>query len=731
MSQVLSKFLIVSNRLPISVSKTDGKLTFTPSAGGLATAMASLETAPVESRLWIGWPGIAADDLTAGDKRTITRRLKQDGLVPIFLTKAQIKSFYDGYSNDTLWPMFHYFQSYARHQTEHWQAYRQVNQLFARTIAKFADPEATIWVHDYHFMILPKLLRRILPQASVGFFLHIPFPSFELFRLLPNRQELLEGLLGADLIGFHTYDYARHFMSSVLRILGFEHKHGAIMLKDRQVLVDVFPIGIDYDKFVEASDHWLVAAEKDVLHTHYKDQKIILSVDRLDYSKGIAHRLEAFEAFLRQNPRYHKKIVLVVIAVPSRVEVETYKDLRDQIEQTVSHINGKYGTVDWMPISYQFRNLPFEQLVALYNVADIALLTPLRDGMNLVAKEFVASKQHLPGVLILSEMAGAVDELPESLRINPNDQQAIVEALKSALKMPKSEQLQRLKSMQRRLASYTVKRWAKDFLEQLAVSRRDVSWQQNKELSAKTRQQLITDFQRAKRRRLFFDYDGTLRNFVDSPDPKKAKPPKTLLQILKKLSKVPNTDMYIISGRTREALDSWFSSLAINLIAEHGAWIKKDGKWQQTRTSFQTYKAKLLPLLTHYAERTPGAIVEEKTHSIVWHYRNVSPDLAYARGASLRHELHNILQGSDVDIFNGSKIIEIKPKSIHKGAVVAKNHGKDDFILCIGDDYTDEYMFKALPSNAYTIKVGLSETQARFQLGSVEKVLALLKALSL
>lgn len=724
------KFIIVSNRLPVSVSKVEGKLVFNPSSGGLATAMSSLRKGGEDS-LWIGWPGIATDELTAGDKATITRKLREYGCAPVFLSKAQIENFYDGYANATLWPMFHYFQSYALHNTAHWKAYQEVNRQFAKTIARYAAADATIWVHDYHFMLLPALLRKALPRSSVGFFLHIPFPSFEIFRLLPNRKEILEGLLGADLVGFHTYDYARHFMSSVLRTLGYEHKHGSIILKDRIVTVDAFPISIDYKKFATASNDPKVEEEKAILDEHYKDRKVMLSVDRLDYSKGIDRRLSAFEQFLKENPQYHKKVVLVVIAVPSRVEVEQYRQLRESIEQTVSRINGMFATVDWTPISYQFRNLPFEQLVALYVKADVALLTPLRDGMNLVAKEFVTTKQQQPGVLILSEMTGAVDEMPEAIRINPNDQAAIVDAMKLALRMPKKQQLQRLQSMQRRIKQYTVQRWAQDFLEQLSYTKHSQAERSNKLLTPRDKEHIVQAFREAKKRLLFLDYDGTLQNFVTSPDPKKAAPSRSLLHILGKLVDYPDTEVYVISGRTREALDLWFKKTGISLVAEHGAWVKQDGEWMQEQDSFQEYKDVIRPILERHAERTPGAKIEEKTFALVWHFRNVPPDLAYARNSSLKHELNSVLTGTDVGVYSGNKIIEIKPRSIHKGSVVGELYATNpaDFVLCIGDDYTDEDMFKALPDIAYTIKAGLGDTYARFQLPTVEKVHQLLKTL--
>ncbi len=722
-------FIIVSNRLPVSVTKQNGELVFTPSSGGLATAMSSLDAKNADSRLWIGWPGIASDDLTASEKSTITRKLRADNCVPVFLSRDQIKNFYEGYANDTLWPLFHYFQSVAQFDTHYWTAYQAVNKLYAKAVSRVAGPQATIWVHDYHLMLLPLLIRKSIPQSSICFFLHIPFPSYEIFRLLPERQAILEGLLGADLIGFHTYDYARYFMSSVLRTLGYENHNGEIPLDGHVVHVDAFPIGIDYQKFTSALVDPTVKDEITVLRNHYKNQQIILSVDRLDYSKGISQRLRAFEDFLQQNPKYHKKVSLIIIAVPSRTEVQAYKDLRSAIEQSVSRINGSYGTVDWTPISYQFKNLPFEQVVALFAAADIALVTPMRDGMNLVAKEYVASKQYARGVLILSELTGAADELQEAISVSPNDSQALIAAIKTALTMPKGEQERRMRSMQQRISQYTLQRWAKDMIEQLTYTKQLQAGRTNKLLSSQDHAKIVASAKRAAHRMIFLDYDGTLMPFVDSPDAASSKPTTRLMRLLTDLSTLPNTDLCIVSGRSREALQSWFKKLPITLVAEHGAWVRQHGEWAQGLFSFQQYKKVLLPILEHFAERTPGAIIEEKNFALVWHYRNVTPELAYARNASLRHELALVLADTDIGVFSGSKILEIKPREIQKGAAVGEllANNKPDFILCAGDDYTDEDMFTSVPEEAITIKIGQKETAARFQSASIKELRKLLE----
>lgn len=727
----IKSFVVVSNRLPVNVTKVDGVLNFSASNGGLATAMSSLD-ADNADRIWIGWPGIASDDLTPQDKAQIVRKLKPMGCFPVFLSREQVQNFYEGYANDTLWPLFHYFQAHAQFDSAYWSAYKQVNQAYTRAIFKHADANSLIWAHDYHLMLVPQMLKNALPGCSVGFFLHIPFPSFEIFRLLPERKEIMEGLLGADIVGFHTHDYARHFLSSSLRLMGYEHHHGIIQTKDHPVKVDVFPIGIDYQKFCDSLSLPAVKNELAQLDEHYAGQKLILSMDRLDYSKGILRRLEAYESFLESYPSFHKKVSMIMIAVPSRTEVDTYRELRESIEQTVSRINGAYASLDWSPISYQFQNLPFEQIVALHARADIALVTPLRDGMNLVAKEYVACKQERSGVLILSEMAGAIDELPEAIKINPNDKVSLVKALKQALRMPQAEQRVRLVTMQRRLATYNVKRWAHDFIEELRDSQKAKIDRSSKTITTNKQHYIVDSFRMSQARLIALDYDGTLRGFINSPDPDKARPSPALLDLLQRLCRTPDTMVGIVSGRPYTALDAWFRGLPLALIAEHGAWTKSGTRWHQSDSVLQSYVDRLLPILERYLERTPGAVIEQKSSSLVWHYRNVPPELAYARNASLKHELNQVVSGTDIQVFNGNKILEIKPHNVNKGRAVRDLLEKHpaDFVMAIGDDYTDEHMFESLPDKSFTVKVGPGNTHAKYQLNAVSDVITLLSQLA-
>lgn len=723
------KLVIVSNRLPVSVVKKDGVLNFEASSGGLATAMSSLNQS---DKIWVGWPGIASDDLTTAEKDEITTGLAERGCYPVFLTNKQIELFYEGFSNDTLWPLFHYFQSLTRHRNEYWDTYQEVNQMFAQAAAEVAIEEGSVWVHDYHLMTMPGMLRELLPNSSIGFFLHIPFPSFEIYRLLPQRKEILEGLLGADLIGFHIYDYARHFLSSCLRLLGVSNYQGILEYNGRIIKTDAYPIGIDYEKFRKTLNTPKTKKAINSFASTYKNMKLILSVDRLDYSKGIPERLEAFRILLHDYPEWREKVRLQMIAVPSRTEVRTYQDLRDTIEQMVSRINGEFGTVNWSPISYQFQNRPFEEVVALYAAADVALVTPVRDGMNLVAKEYIASKQARPGVLILSEMTGAIDEMPEAISINPSNTRSVAEAMHQALIMSRREQMRLIADMQRRLKTSTVQAWGANFMNDLQAAGGMREQEHRKKMSKEARQQLVASYKHADKRLIVLDYDGTLKNFVSSPRALLAKPSIKLRRLLKRLADDDKNHVAIVSGRPRKALERWFRGINMTLVAEHGAWTRYDGNWTHTDSEFKTVKKQLKPVLDKYVSRTAGAEVEEKDYSIVWHYRNVAPELAYVRANEMKRELISLIDSDSIGVHSGDKVIEVKHNEINKGYAAAELDAlyPSDFILAAGDDYTDEDMFRELPVDAYTIKVGAGETKARLQLSTVEEITDLLTDLS-
>ena len=729
------RLLVVSNRLPIVITQEQGELKFQGSAGGLVSGLSAyLDSLKGSSfaksdYVWVGWPGVTVENKL--QEQVKSKVLSQFRAYPVFLTERAMEKFYYGFCNKTIWPLFHYFPTYAIYQNDFYLHYKCVNQIFCEAVIDVMQPDDVVWIHDYHLMLLPKLLRDKKPQISIGFFLHVPFPSFELFRLLPMtwRSEILQGLLGADLIGFHTYDYTQYFLRCVLRILGYEHNMGNILLPDRLVKVDTLPMGIDFQKFqAEAATS---GSQKDESWKALENFKIVLSIDRLDYTKGILKRLQGYELFLEKNPQWQKKVVLVVVVVPSRVAVEHYQQIKKQIDELVGKINGRFGTIGWTPILYQYKFIPFQPLVSLYAASDVALVTPLRDGMNLIAKEYIASRTKKTGVLILSEMAGAAKELAEAVVINPNNIEEIAGALKTSLEMPEKEQIRRNRIMQDRLKSYDVVRWANDFLSQLLSIKAEQKRLRSKLLLAPAKERLLRDFSQARQRLIFLDYDGTLVPFAD--DPQMVQPSDELLTILRNLAQHPGNEVVLISGRDRSTMQRWFGSINAGLVAEHGVWTQeKNQDWQLIKPLNNNWKPTIMPLLATYADRLPRAFVEEKEFSVVWHYRRADPELASTRAKELVDDLVNFTANIDIQILQGSKVVEVRCGGVNKGNAAARFLAENNFgfILAVGDDWTDEDLFKILPDTAYSIRVGIMQSYARFNLRSYVDVVELLRELA-
>jgi trehalose 6-phosphate synthase/phosphatase len=734
--QKTQRIIIVSNRLPVTVSVNNGAMSFTESVGGLATGLRSLLNAmenpfPFTPKyLWVGWPGNTIND---DMKESVKSKLFfEHNSHPVFLSESDVENFYQGFCNKTIWPLFHYFPSLTKYDQQYWTQYKNVNQAFRDALAEILQPDDIVWIHDYHLMLLPNLLREKIASLSIGFFLHIPFPHYELFRLLPAqwRKEILEGLLGSNLIGFHTHDYMQYFLHCVIRILGYEHTMGQLALQDRIVKAETFPMGIDFQKFHSAACGTEVQRERDELQKSLANSKVILSIDRLDYTKGILHRLQGYETMLETNPSWHGKVTLLMIVVPSRIGVQDYDLQKKQIEELVGRINGKYGTVSWTPIIYQYKSLPFETLVAMYSMSDVALVTPLRDGMNLIAKEYIASRTEKTGVLVLSEMAGAAKELGEAIIINPNNREEIAAAMKDALEMPQEQQLWRNSIMQNRLQRYDVMRWATDQLKELLSATATNEKLYVKLLNSARREKLIQEYNAATHRLLFLDYDGTLISFVKHP--KLAKPGKNLLATLRSLADDPRNEVILISGRKKDELGEWFGSLPIGIVAEHGAWLKaKNSDWRMLRQLNNDWKPRLFPLLERYADRLPGSFVEEKDFSLVWHYRAVDPEQGTLAARELTDDLTTFTANIDIQVIQGHKIVEVRCTGINKGIASKEwlSKGTYDFILAIGDDWTDEDLFAVLPETAYSLHVGFNQTHARYNVRDPKDVVRILEQL--
>jgi trehalose 6-phosphate synthase/phosphatase len=730
------RLLIVSNRAPVSIVTDGEQVRYVESSGGLASGLRAYverlkKEKPDTEILWIGWPGEYSGNNTDQIREEILNRF---GTYSVFLSSELMEKFYEGFCNSTIWPLFHYFPVYTEYKNDFWQNYIDVNQIFCDEVLKLYREGDIIWIHDYHLMLLPSMLRDKLPEASIGFFLHIPFPSYEVFRLLPSewRMNLLKGLFGADLVGFHTYDYRTYFLRSTMRILGLSNSMGEVVYFNRMVKVDSFPMGIDYEKYHSAVTTQAVKDEVAKLRGIFGEQKIIISIDRQDYSKGILNRLQAYELFLEKYPDLRNDVTMVMVVIPSRVGVHDYMQIKSNIDELVGHINGKYGTLHGMPIIYQYRSLTFEELIALYSMSDVALVTPLRDGMNLVAKEFIACRTTGTGTLILSEMAGAADELAESIIINPNNTEEVADAIRQALLQDEPTQKEKLAIMQQRLQEYDIFHWADNFLSEL----RDQKLKQHrlaaKILNSSVRQKIKNEFSKSNQRLLFLDYDGTLQPYSKTPE--LARPSEKLIQLLSSINSLPNTDVVLISGRDWQILEQWFGHLNMNLVAEHGLFIKERTQdWNIIKPVRRNWKNKIKELMKSYVQKLPGALIEEKEYSVAFHFRRSDPELASLRVRELMNHLSAFIGNVDVQILRGNKVIEVRSAGIDKGVAamhwISKNNDPSRFILAIGDDVTDEDLFRVIPREGFSIRVGRGTSYAMYNLLSTDEVLGLLSEL--
>lgn len=730
----MSRLIVVSNRLPFSAERKGDSFVLRQSSGGLVSALKSyFEKSNIDSKRFKEYIWVGSVDFSP----QIWRKVKDSSIKsanfkvePIFIEPETYDSYYNGFANSTLWPLFHYFPFLAEYDKEFFEAYIKVNFMFADRILSFAKKDDIIWVHDYQLMLLPQILRKKREDLTIGFFLHIPFPSYEIFRLLPTswKTAVLKGMLGADLIGFHTHDYVQHFIQSAKMILKVDSQFNTIQYGKRLIKADLFPIGIDYEKFQDANADEDVKKLKDVVVEKLRYSKIIFSVDRLDYSKGLMFRLQGFEEFLESYPEWREKVIFVLNIVPSRDAIPTYYKRKRDIEEKISTINGRFSTFHWQPINYRYNHLSFNELSAFYKAADVALITPLRDGMNLVAKEFVASRTERTGVLILSELTGAASELNEALLVNPTDSEEVAKAIHSALSMPLQQQVDRMTMMQERLKQYDVVRWVNDFLEQLDHVKQLQEKTGVRVISPKQVKAIVKEFEEASRRCILLDYDGTLTPFTNLPS--KAEPSAEVLTLLQNLSADVQSEIIVISGRDTNTLDKWLGHLPIHMVAEHGAFIKdKNGEWEQQSTLPTDWKDRIRPILQLFTTRCAGSFVEEKRNTLTWHYRNTNADLGFIRSRELLNSLQQLTVNTALQIIDGNKVLEIRMTGIDKGITATKliNKFRPDFVLCMGDDTTDEDMFRTLERLAVTIKVGNAASSARYNILTQEEVVPFLQ----
>lgn len=701
----------VSNRLPVTIEGSG----FKKSSGGLVTALEGVSDGRYELK-WIGWTGDSAAD-PARQRELEARFTRELGFVPVFLTEEETSGFYEGFSNSSIWPLLHYLPSYMRYDDPRWwDDYRNVNQRFADAVLNTAGDGDLVWVHDYQLMLVPAMLRLANPSLRIGFFLHTPFPSYEIFRCHPHRVELIEGLLGADQIGFHTFGYVRHFRSTVVRLLGIESELMRIRRDGHTSHLGVYPIGINAPKFEEELNTPEHRAQCEHFRANFAAKRIVLSVERMDYTKGILRRLQAIDLFLADNPDKRDEMKFIFISVPSRERVEEYQELLAEVESQIGRLNGKYATVNNSPIHFIHGTVTFTELCALYALAEVAMVTPLRDGMNLVAKEYVAAQRDGTGVLVLSEFAGAAEELFNAVVVNPYDAQGVAASLRIALETTIEQRRERMRPMRDRVMKFDASWWAKSFIDDLA-SREIVSAEAPDIDDARRR--IASAVAGGQRVALFLDYDGTLREIVK--DPASAAVTPEMRGLLDRLRGLGNVEVTIISGRTPGDLQGFVGDYPFALIAEHGAALRRAGiaEWEQLDLNVSyAWKDELLRVLQLYEASTPGSRIEDKRTSLVWHYRQADPEFGIQKAMELAEELSTIAANDPVQIRHGRKIVEVTASHVNKGSAVTRllSERPYDLIVAAGDDTTDESMFRLDLQNFISIRVGDGETQARYRL---------------
>ncbi len=679
--------------------------------------------------IWIGSAGDAAGD-DPGRKAIIQRWAERDRYFVVDLPPDVGKLYYEGFANETLWPLFHNFPMLLRFAPEAWRAYREANRLFSEEVVRHYRPGDLIWVHDYHLMLLPQILREVIPAAAVGWFLHIPFPSSEVFRLLPRRDELLHGLLGADLLAFQTHSHLQHFRTSVQRIAGIDSTMTGIDIGTRAVRLEALPIGIAPDEFLSALGSAEGARYRREIDERFQGRRILVAVDRLDYTKGIPERLRTYRRLLENAPSLRGHIVLIQVAVPSREAIGTYKGLQRTVNELVGEINGQFGAPEWTPIVYLRRNVARAQLSALYAAADVAWIAPLRDGMNLVAKEYVACKPEGDGALVLSEFAGAAEELGEAFIVNPYDEERTAEMLEAVLGLNPAERRERMAALHQRVVRNNAFAWSETFLRALREAVEERGARPPAEAGELPVDEIVAAYRGARRRALFLDYDGTLVGYA--PRPELAAPPRELLDLIRRLAQPARNTVVIISGRRASDLTAWFEHIPnLWLAAEHGGFVRTPGgAWTALNPADGEWKARVRPVLEHYVERTPGSFIEEKELSLTWHYRLADPQFGQWLANELASTLDGMLAGTELRTMHGIRAVEVRPVWADEGNAVRQilgAAGDADFRFAAGDDRTDEDAFAALDAGDCTVRVGAGLTRARFSVHDYKAIRALLE----
>ncbi|KAK4255956.1 hypothetical protein QN277_008880 [Acacia crassicarpa] len=701
------RLLVVANRLPVSAVRTsEDSWSMEMSAGGLVSALLGIKE--IEA-IWIGWAGVNVPDEIG--QKTLTKALAEKRCIPVILDEEIVHQYYNGYCNNILWPLFHYLGlpqedrlATTRSFQSQFAAYKKANQMFADVVKEYYQEGDVVWCHDYHLMFLPKFLKDYDSNMKVGWFLHTPFPSSEIHRMLPSRSELLHSVIAADLVAFHTYDYARHFVSACTRILGLEGTPKGVEDQGRLTRVTAFPIGIDSERFIHALDLPEVKENIKEFEERFKGRKVMLGVDRLDMIKGIPQKILAFEKFLEENACWRDKVVLIQIAVPTRTDVLEYQKLTSQVHEIVGRINGRFGTLTAVPVLHLDRSLEFHKLCALYAVTDVALVTSLRDGMNLVSYEYVACQNSKKGVLILSEFAGAAQSLGAgAILVNPWNITEVAAAIDQALNMPSDKREKWHARNFLHVKTHTAQQWAETLVSELNQTVAEQRRRTRQIPATLPTKDVMERYLQSTNRLVILGFNGCLTEPVDKRGGQikemELKLHPELKQPLTKLCSDPNTTIVILSGSGRIVLEENFREYNLWLAAENGMFIHPaKGKWMSTMPELlnMEWVDSVKHVIEYFTERTPRSLFEERETSIVWNYKYADVEFGRLQARDLlQHLWTGPISNAPVDVIHGSRSVEVRAVGITKGAAMDRIlghivHWKSsmtspfDYVLCVG-----------------------------------------------
>lgn len=791
------RMLIVGHMLPLTATRGPDEQgwTFTWDEDSLALQLKAGLPKDMEV-IYIGCLKVEVED--SEQDEVAATLLENFNCVPAFLPLDVRTRFYHGFCKQMLWPLFHYMlplspEHGGRFNRSFWQAYVSVNKVFADKVMEVISPDDDyVWIHDYHLMVLPTFLRKRFNKVRLGFFLHSPFPSSEIYRTLPVRDEILRALLNADLIGFHTFDYARHFLSCCSRMLGLEYesKRGYIGLEyyGRTVGIKILPVGIHMEQLNTglrlADTEWRIQE----LRSEFKNRTVLLGVDDMDIFKGIALKLLALEQLLRQHPKLRNRVVLVQIANPARGRGRDIEDLQNEAYSIAERINSEFGNEadGYAPVVLVERHVPLFERIAFYTVAECCVVTAVRDGMNLIPYEYIACRQGSPeldasvnngpgpvplkkSMLIVSEFIGCSPSLSGAIRVNPWNIEAVAEAMNMAITLPDMEQHMRHEKHFRYVNTHDVAYWARSFMTDLERTCKGHARRRcygigfglgfrvvalDPDFRRLRTDLIVSSYKKSASRAILLDYDGTMISQASINNPM---PTPEVLSILNTLCSDPRNFVVIVSGRPRSILEECFSSCKnLGLAAEHGYFYRwdSDSEWVTCRYQREEFDAPSLnfewkdivePVMSQYTESTDGSYIEWKESAMVWHHRDADPDFGAWQAKELQDHLESVLANQPVSVKSGAHIVEVKPQGVSKGVVVeellammALKSAAPDFVLCVGDDRSDEDMFESIASvtarsglaEVFACTVGQKPSKAKYYLDDIAEVIKLLQGLA-